>query len=91
MAADQTEKRRNLARRLVSASTTLMQIVAELDACADEYTSAGLTFVDGDFTDIPGLEHLDAAKITAVITSAGNLKTWITSTFNDDIFQAARP
>ena len=48
--ADQTEKRRELARRAVTHATLLANAERELTKLLQEATDAGLVFVDTDFT-----------------------------------------
>jgi hypothetical protein len=86
MALDQTEKRRKLAKDVVTQATQLANAERTLIDKLEEATDAGLVFVDTDF-EVDGLRHLDAATfnaiagvITAVNTtlSANNRAHWKT-------------
>jgi GAF domain-containing protein len=72
MAADQQEKRRTLAKNVVTQATIFIDSHGELQQALAEATDAGLTFTDADFAGQPNLTHLDAATfnaIAAVITA----------------------
>lgn len=89
MAINQVDKRRNMASKLIAQSTALMDALNALSALANEYSSSGLTFVDSDFENT-SMQHVDAAAMTAVITNANNLKTYLEAQFMDDVFLKVR-
>lgn len=87
-------KRQNLAAKLADLATSLMDTKYELDAAVAEYTKAGLTFVDTDFSGEDGaalgLSHLDAATVTGAITSFSAISTFISANFHDTNLEKAR-
>lgn len=87
--ADQTNKRRNLATKLITQSTALMDAVNNLYALADEYVSAGLTFEDSDFQGT-ALEHVTAADMVGVIANAETVKNYLETNFIDNVFKIVR-
>lgn len=90
MPIDQLQKKRNLALRLVSSATMLMNAVNDLDDLSYQYTKAGMQFADNDFI-FDGLRHLDAASAGSVLFSSGALKTWLDTENHTTNFEKARP
>jgi hypothetical protein len=94
MAIDTTDKALNLATRLVAQATNLMDAVRALDALREEKEGSGVDFAPGgtpmDFSGT-GLKHIDGNNINNVLTTAGAVKSWMESTFNDDNLDAVRP
>lgn len=68
MAKDQTEKRRALGRALAVKSAALLDVIYGLEELRSQYTSAGLTFEDADFT-AAGLQHMEPAVAANVLGS----------------------
>ena len=66
MAVNQQEKRRKLARDVITQATALANAQRTLLEQLDEATMAGLVFVDADFAGIAGLQHLDATSFNAI-------------------------
>lgn len=94
MAVDTTQKALNLATRLVTQATILMDAVRALDALRQEKEGSGIDFAPaGVAMDFSGtdLKHVDGNNINNVLTTAGSLKAWLESTFNDDNLDAVRP
>lgn len=77
MAINQTEKRRTLARRIVQHASGLMDVFSLLDDDLRQANKAGVVFADTDFADIAGLAHLDAATVTAALTSIVSLRKFL--------------
>lgn len=90
MAIDTTEKRRNAARDLIGYTDNLMASLYALAQKADEVQSAGLTFTDADFVGQAGLEHVNTAMISNVLSNAPALLTYLRNGFIDDVFNAVR-
>ena len=94
MAIDATNKALNLATKLVTQATRLMDAVRALDALRQEKEGSGVDFAPGGVPmDFAGtdLKHINGNNINNVLTTAGNVKAWLESTFNDDNLDAVRP
>jgi hypothetical protein len=96
MAIDQTEKRRNLAKRSVQHAPMLMDILYALDALRAMRSTGGpggtpLVFTDADFTGVSGLQHLDAATINAFFAAIPTLLTAFANQGFDEVFESLRP
>jgi hypothetical protein len=90
MAIDTTEKRRDAARDLITQADLLMRSVYALRELAETIQSAGLTFVDDDFENQPGLEHVDANALTNVISNGVSLHAHLKDNFIADVFNVVR-
>lgn len=91
MPIDTTERRRDLARDVISLTDSLMSSLYALAQRTEEAQSAGLTFVDADFEGQEGLTHVNAAMITNVLANAPLLIDHLQANFIDDVFNGARP
>lgn len=96
MAVNLTEKRRNLARKMVALGPSFMDVLYALQALDNQRKKANtngtpLVFDDADFTGISGLEHLDAAKTTAAFDVIATILTAVAANNFDDLFEALRP
>jgi hypothetical protein len=65
-AAQLVEKRRKLAKDVITQATALHTAQTVLNAQLQQAQDAGLVFVDTDFADVVGLQHLDAATFNAM-------------------------
>lgn len=90
MAANETEKRRRAAREVVQHGAALMDVLYALDNDRKRVASGALTFVDTDFENVPGLEHLTKAKIDAAVAAITTITTAFTNGNFDDTFEAIR-
>lgn len=93
MATDTTDKALNLASKLVVQATLLMDAVRALDALKQEKEGSGVDYAPGGVAmDFAGtsLKHIDGDAINNVLTTAGVLKDWLATTFNDDNLDKVR-
>lgn len=96
MAIDQTEKRRQLARRCVQHAPMLMDTLYALDGLRAQRDNGGpggtpLVFVDPDFANQVGLTHVDVATINAFFAAIPTLLAAFKNQGFDDVFEAMRP
>lgn len=85
---NETQKRRNLAIALVQSSGGLMDVLYHLNAL--RLRGENLVFVDSDFTGVPGLEHLTAARVNAALATINTvLSAFVQQNYNDT-FEAMR-
>jgi hypothetical protein len=94
MATDTSDKALNLATKICGYATDLMNAVRALEALIDEHTGSGIEFAPGgvpmDFSGT-ALQHIDGNDVNLVLTSAASTADWLSSTFNDDVFDKVRP
>ena len=81
MAQDLTNKRRDIASRLVAAARQHETALAAMEEAAREYTDAGLTWVQADF-DGTALQHLTPGIATAGFTAAAAVRAYLISSFH---------
>lgn len=80
MAVDLIEKRRNLARDLVSLGPAFMDVLYAMDALRKKRNDADgsdapIEFLDTDFEGVEGLKHLDAARVNAAFAAIPTIVT----------------
>lgn len=90
MAINEVAKRQARARKMVQLTASVMDNLYELEAEVRRASAAGVVFVDADFSGVTGLEHLDAARITAAYTTATSMLTALRGANYDKVLEAIR-
>ena len=88
--ADLVPKRRAMALEIITEIDAFMGALTLAKNKVDEAGSAGLTFVDGDFT-TSGLEHCTASSFNTAMSNVTSLMATLVSGSIDDVFNAVRP
>src|SRR6516162_7076044 len=89
-AVDQTEKRRQMARDLITQARQLMAAIERGETLSTEYENTGYTFIDTDFQGQPGLTHVNSQMMIDSISNFISLKAYLRTNFIDTIFLQIR-
>ena len=91
MAIDQTHKRQTLARDIMNAIDQMMAALYAARDAVNEATSAGLTFVDADFSSTQDMTHITASNLGTAMSNVNSLLSTMETASQDDVFNLVRP